>query len=65
MIYDGYVKVAPGRPQTGQIKLKISPGTGEAKFSLGEAKKIHCVEIHRVCYRGVLYLIITYILLLY
>ena len=35
----GYVKVAPGKPQTGRVQLKISPGTGEAKFSLGEGKK--------------------------
>ena len=34
MIYVGY-----GKPQTGQVKLKISPGTGEAKFLLGEAVK--------------------------
>ena len=34
MIYVGY-----GKPQTGQVKLKISPSTGEAKFSLGEAGK--------------------------
>ena len=40
----GNVKVAPG-----WLKLKISPGTGEARFSLGEGKKIHWV-----CYRGVL-----------
>ena len=39
MIYAGYVKVALGKPQTGQVKLKITPGTGEAKFSLGEVKK--------------------------
>ena len=39
MIYVGYVKVVPGKPQTGRVKLKISPGTGEAKFSLGERKK--------------------------
>ena len=39
MIYAGYVKVAPGKPETGRVKLKISPGTGEAKFSLGEGKK--------------------------
>ena len=38
MIYAGYVKVAPGKPQTGRVKLKISSGTGEAKFSLGEGK---------------------------
>ena len=34
MIYAGY-----GKPQTGQVKLKISPGIGEAKYSLGEAGK--------------------------
>ena len=39
MIYAGYVKVAPGKPQTGQVKLKISPCTGEAKFLPGEGKK--------------------------
>ena len=39
MIYAGYVKVAPGKPQTGCVKLKISPGTEEAKFSLGEGEK--------------------------
>ena len=43
-------RTAPGRPQTGRVKLKILPGavTGEAKFSLGEGKKIHWVS-----YRGV------------
>ena len=39
MIYAGYVKVAPGKPQTGRVKLKFSPRNGEAKFSLGEGKK--------------------------
>ena len=39
MIYAGYVKVVPGKPQTGRVKLKISRGSGEAKFSLGEGKK--------------------------
>ena len=34
MIYAGC-----GKPQTGQVKFKISPGTGEAKFSLDEAGK--------------------------
>ena len=34
----GYVKVASGKLQTGQVKLKTSPGTGEAKFSLSEGK---------------------------
>ena len=37
--YAVYVNVAPGKPQTGWIKLKISPGTGEAKFLQGEGKK--------------------------
>ena len=39
MMYAGYVKVAPGKPQTVRVKLKFSPGTGEAKLSLGEGKK--------------------------
>ena len=39
MIYAGYVKAAPGKPQTGRVKLKISPGNGEDKFLLGEGKK--------------------------
>ena len=40
MIYAGYVKVAPEKLQTGQVKLKVSPGTTEkVKFSLGEGKK--------------------------
>ena len=39
MIYAVYVKVAPGKTQTGQVRLKISPGTGEAKFSFGEGKQ--------------------------
>ena len=40
MIYAGYVKVAPEKPQTGRVKLKVSPGTTEkAKFSLGDGKK--------------------------
>ena len=39
IIYTGYVEVAPGKPQTRRAKLKISPGTGEAKFSLGERKQ--------------------------
>lgn len=34
MIHVGY-----GKPQTDQVKLKISLGTGEARFSLGEARK--------------------------
>ena len=39
MIYAGYVKVAPGKSQTGRVKSKFSPRTKEAKFSLGEGKK--------------------------
>ena len=39
MIYTGYVKVAPGKPQTGQVKSKFSSCTKGAKFSLGEGKK--------------------------
>ena len=39
MIYAGCVKVAPGKPQTDQVKLKISPGTGDAEYSVGEGKK--------------------------
>ena len=46
MIYAGYVKVAQGKPQSGRVKWKISPGTGEAIVSLKE-------KIHWVCYRGV------------
>ena len=39
MIHDGHVKAAPRMRQTGRVKLKISPGTGEAKSSLVEGKK--------------------------
>ena len=39
MIYSEDVKVAPGKPQTGRVKLDISPRSGEAKFSLDEGKK--------------------------
>ena len=39
MMYYGFVKVAPGKPQTGQVKLKFSRGTRDAKFLLGEGKK--------------------------
>ena len=38
MMLAGYLKDAPGRPQSGRVELKISPGIGEAKFSLGEGK---------------------------
>lgn len=37
----GYVKVAPRKPQTGRVKRKISPRTGEAKFPLGGREKTH------------------------
>ena len=39
MMYAGCVKGAPGKQEPGWVKFKISPGTGEAKFSLGEGKK--------------------------
>ena len=39
MIYAGYVKDEPGKPQTGRVKSKFSPRAKEAKFSLGEGKK--------------------------
>ena len=39
MICAGNVKVAPGKPQTDPVKLKISRDTGEAKFSLSEGNK--------------------------
>ena len=39
MIYTGYVKGAPGKPQTSQVQFKFSPLTKEVKFSLGEGKK--------------------------
>ena len=38
MIYAGFVKVAPEKPQTGRVKFTVSSATGEAKFSLGEGK---------------------------
>ena len=38
MIYAGYVNLAPAKPQNGRLKLTISLGTGEAKFSLEEGK---------------------------
>ena len=39
MIHAGYVKITPGKSQTGRVKLKISLDTEEAKFSLGEERK--------------------------
>ena len=38
------VKVAPGKPQTGRAKIKITPDTGE--------EKIHWVGFHWVCHSG-------------
>ena len=38
-----YVKVAPGKPQTGRAKIKITPDTGD--------EKIHWVGFHWVCRR--------------
>lgn len=35
----GQIKVALGKPQTARGKLKVSPGTGKAKFSLCGGKK--------------------------
>ena len=32
IICAGYVKVAPGKPQTDRVKLKISPGIGKTKI---------------------------------
>ena len=46
MMYAGYVKIAPGKPQTGRVKLQISSGTGEAILTARKEK------IHWVCYRG-------------
>ena len=39
MIFARYVKVAPGKPQTGRVKSKFSPRAKEAKYSLDEGKK--------------------------
>lgn len=49
MIVVGYVKVAPWKPQTGRIKLKVSPGIEEAKFSLGKGK----YQLGRVLQRSI------------
>ena len=38
VIYAGYVKVAQGKPLSGRVKWKISPGTRETIVSLGEGK---------------------------
>ena len=43
MICAGYLNVALKKPQTGQVKFKISLDTGQAKFSLLKGKKIHSV----------------------
>ena len=34
----GNIKAAPGKSLTGRVKFKISTGTWDAKFSLGEGK---------------------------
>ena len=39
-------------PQTGRVKLRISPATGEAKFPLGEGK-IHGWVLLGVLQRGI------------
>ena len=53
MIYAGYVKVAPRKPQTGRVEIKISPGMGKTKFSLGERKKSTGSGFTGSVYRGV------------
>ena len=37
--YAGYVNVAPGKPQTGRVKFKISLDTVQAKYSLVKRKQ--------------------------
>ena len=56
MIYAGYMKVAPGKPHTGRVKLKIQPGTAGRLIFTGWREKIHWV-----CYRGVLLLCELYL----
>jgi len=51
VIYAGYAKVAPGKLQTTQAKLTISPRTGEAKFHW-VMEKIHLVAVHWICYHS-------------
>ena len=34
MIFAGYVKVAPGKPQTGRVKLKISDDGYRSIFTM-------------------------------
>ena len=38
MIFARYVKVAPGKPQTGRVKSKFSPRAKEAKYSVDEGE---------------------------
>jgi len=54
-MYAGCVKVAPGKPQTGRVKFKISVGTGEGKFSLGERKNPLGRVSLNLSHKGVLY----------
>lgn len=42
MIYAEYIYVAPGKPHTGPVKLKISPGTGRLNFHWVKGKS-HCM----------------------
>lgn len=54
MIYAGYLNVALRKPQTGQVKFKISLDTEQAKFSLLKGKKsTQWVGFHWLCYGGV------------
>ena len=55
MIYAGFVKVAPEKPQTGRVKFKVSSATGEAKFSLGEGKNPLGRVSLNLSHKGVLY----------
>lgn len=54
-MYAGCVKVAPEKPQTGRVKFKISVGTGEGKFSLGEGKNPLGRVSPNLSHKGVLY----------
>lgn len=55
MIYAGCVKVAPGKPQICRVKFRISAGTGEGKFSLGDGKNPLGRVSLNLLQKGVLY----------
>ena len=44
MIFAGYVKVAPGKPQTGRVKLKISDD-GYTSIFMMFTREIHKFEL--------------------